>query len=324
MFLYSFLGQSSLHSKRKPKQNKTKKKIYRFEEVWKMSFSLKLTKLRATLDFPGCKLPYWMGNKFRGGFGNVLQKAICNNLRPVCAECPNTDECLYYVLYERGKQKRGQSQPVRPINFIPPFFGRSYSGKGLLTLHINIFGNYIRYLPHIVYGLRYLGKNGLNKDSMYIVDNITDFFTKEVIYDGDTVDIQAVKTIDLSKISGKTQGDIISIKYQTPIELEKTPLHLNYLIHMVRRRLIFYVNEYGSGEVPDYECDDIIVWSEWKKHKLKHRSKRSGMREFYAFTGKADYKIDNCDSNAIKLLNIGSLIGAGSKSSYGMGFFEID
>lgn len=92
---------------------------------------------------------------------------------------------------------------------------------------------------------------------------------------------------------------------------------------MIKRRLILFVNEYGEGEVPDFECDDLIIWSEWKKHYLRHRSKRSGFREFHAFTGKAEYKINNWDSNAVKLLNIGSLIGAGSKSSYGMGFFEI-
>jgi CRISPR-associated endoribonuclease Cas6 len=286
-----------------------------------MMFTLKLTKLKAVLNFPRYSLPYWLGNKFRGGFGSVLLKAVCSYLQPKCRECKSSEDCLYYALYEREKQKRGKSQPVKSIVFIPPFFGKSISGDGRISLEINIFGDYIRYLPHIIYGLRFLGKVGLNRESKYILENIADCFTKEVVYDGE-INAQAVKTIDLSRVKGEKR-DFVKVNFVTPMEIEKMPLSLNYLIHMIRRRLILFVNEYGSGEVPEYRCEDMLINSEWKKHRLVHTSKRLGRREFLAYTGSAEYKIVDADTNTFNLLSIGELIGAGAKSSFGMGFFKI-
>jgi len=285
-----------------------------------MTFTLKLTKLKATLNFPQYNLPYWLGNKFRGGFGSVLLKAVCGYLKPACKSCLSREDCLYYALYVKDKQKRGKSQPVRPIVFIPPFFGRSVSGSGKLELEINVFGDYIKYLPHIIYGLRFLGKTGLNAHTRYEIESISDYFSGKEVYDGESVNASSVKTVDLAEISAR-ELDVVKIDFSTPIEA-KIPITLSYLIHMVRRRLILHVNEYGGGVVPDYLCKDEILDSKWKNHKLMHRSKRGGMREFYGCTGFATYRVE-ADENAFKLLSIGELIGAGAKSSFGMGFFRL-
>ncbi|RLI79954.1 hypothetical protein DRP07_09645 [Archaeoglobales archaeon] len=287
-----------------------------------MKFSLKLTKLRVTLNFPHYNLPYWLGNKFRGGFGSVLLKAVCGYLRPECRDCSSKDDCLYYALYERSEQKRGKSQPVRAINFIPPFFGRSVAGSGRINLEINVFGDYVRYLPHIIYGLRFLGKIGLNRHSKYTLEKITDYFTDEIVYDGSSV-YPNVKTIDLSKLDGE-EFESVRVKFITPIELERVPLSLSYLLHMIRRRLILFVNEYGKGEVQNCSCSDELIASDWRSHRLFHTSKRLGKRMFQAYTGYSDYRIVEADENAFKLLKIGSLIGAGAKASFGMGLFKIE
>jgi CRISPR-associated endoribonuclease Cas6 len=284
-------------------------------------FNLKFTSLVANLEFPEYRLPYWMGNKFRGGFGSVLLKAVCGFLKPECKNCGTRTDCLYYALYVQDRQKIGKSQPVRPIIFIPPFFGKSVEGSGALTLRINVFGDFIQYIPHIVYGVRYLGKTGLNTHSKYVLTEIKDLFTGELVYDGNSVNIDCIKSINLDNLSGRKSG-IIKINFLTPFELEKIPLGLDHLIHMVRRRLILYVNEYGKGNVPDYKCDDKIVRSSLKKHKLFHRSKRFGKRFFTGYTGEAEYEA-KLDKNGRKLLRIGELVGAGSKSSFGMGFYEI-
>ncbi len=289
-----------------------------------MTFSLKLTKLKATLNFPsGYKLPYWLGNKFRGGFGSVLLKAVCGYLKPQCERCSGREDCLYYALYVRKRQRRGKSQPVRPIVFIPPFFGKRVEGKGNLTVEINVFGDYIRYIPHIVYGLRFLGKLGLNADSRYELVRILDALSGEEIYDGESIDAEKIETVDLGNMSSeKIMGEEIEIGFKTPIEAE-VPVSLSFLLHMIRRRLILYVNEYGSGEVPDFTCDAELLDSEWKKHRLIHASKRQGKRAFYAITGHARYRITEMDENASLMIKIGELIGAGAKASFGMGFFNV-
>ncbi|WP_290597623.1 MULTISPECIES: CRISPR system precrRNA processing endoribonuclease RAMP protein Cas6 [unclassified Archaeoglobus] len=203
-----------------------------------------------------------------------------------------------------------------------PFYGKSVSGRGEITLDINVFGDYIRYLPHIIYGLRYLGKLGLNATSRYELTSIKDAISGKEIYDGESVNAEGIKTVDLGEIAPLNLDDVVEVQYSTPIEAY-IPIKLEFLIHLIRRRLILYVNEYGSGEVFDFECKAEILESEWRKHKLIHVSKRQGKRSFYGVTGFARYRINNADKNALKLLAIGELIGAGAKASFGMGTYVI-
>lgn len=286
-----------------------------------MTFSLKLTKLRAKLYFPSYRLPYWLGNKFRGGFGAVLVRAICGYIKPRCNTCGSSEDCLYYIVYEKEKQRRGKSQPLRPIVFVPPFFGEEVSGRGEMDVEINVFGDYYRFLPHLIYGLRFMGKLGLNSDSKYEVLSIRDVFSGKEIYDGERVYAERLKTIDLCEL-GVRKFNEFSVKFVTPIEA-KAPITLNDLLKMIRRRLMLYVNEYGTGFVPDFKCDAEVLESEWRKHKLVNYSRRKGKRVFSGVTGYAKYKIHDCDENALKFLSIGELIGAGSKASFGMGFLKI-
>lgn len=287
-----------------------------------MSFSLKFTKLKARLYFPSYRLPYWLGNKFRGGFGSVLVRAICGYIKPRCQACRSSDDCLYYVIYEKERQRRGKSQPPRPIVFIPPFFGQSLSGRGEIEVEIGIFGNYYTFLPHVIYGLKFLGKIGLNADSRYEIVSIRDCFSGKEIYDGESVSAENMKTIDLGEVRGRDLKEF-KVKFLTPIEASP-PLKLEELLRMIRRRLILYVNEYGSGDVPDCNCRAEILESDWKKHELLHYSRRKGWRKFRAITGYAKYRLEEADENALKLLSIGELIGAGAKASFGMGFFKIE
>jgi len=287
-----------------------------------MTFSLQLTRLKAKLYFPQYHLPPFLGNKFRGGFGSVLLKAVCSHLKPSCNICKSVDDCLYHALYTRDRQKRGKTQPVRPIVFIPPFFGRPVSGRGELTLYINVFGDYIKYLPHIIYGLRYLGKMGLNATSKYEIVSISDAISGKEVYDGETVFVENLKSIELGKIKPRELEKEVEVEYLTPIEA-KTPINLPFLIHIVRRRLILFVNEYGGGEVPEFYCEAETLESSWEKHELHHRSKRQGLRSFFGVTGRARYSISEIDDNALTLLSIGELIGGGAKASFGMGFFRI-
>ncbi len=93
---------------------------------------------------------------------------------------------------------------------------------------------------------------------------------------------------------------------------------------LVRQRLILYVNEYGDGaKIPDFECSAAIESSSVHFHNIKSRSQRAGKRDFFTYTGTAEYSIEKIDENAMQLLRIGLLIGAGPKPSFGLGFLKM-
>jgi len=297
---------------------------------------LKVAKLTARLIFPGqVTFPYWMGNTFRGGFGVHLRRACCLDLKRDCYSCDARENCIFYYTHMKKDSKVGFAAPPKPIILIPPFFGRSFTVEknGYLDIDILLFGRFIRYLPHVVLGLSMLGQSGIGSERRYDVnkfklEEMRCCFSKEIIYDGSTINIGAMKSIDIVEYTreGIQVTDKLSIGFKTPIMVKtgKFPPTLDKLIGMIRQRLILYVNEYGDcTKVPDFECSATIKSSSIHFHNVKSRSQRMGKRDFFTYTGTAEYSIEKIDENAMQLLRIGLLIGAGPKPSFGLGFLRV-
>jgi hypothetical protein len=276
-----------------------------------------------------------MGNTFRGGFGIQLRRACCPDLKKDCYSCNARENCIFYYTHMKKDSRVGYGAPPKPIVFIPPFFGKSFTiqEKGFLDIGILLFGRFIRYLPHVALGLSLLGQNGIGSERRYDVnkfklEEMRCSFSKEVVYDGSVINIGAMRTVDLADHAreGLQFIDKLSIGFETPIMVKtgEFPPALDKLIGMVRQRLILYVNEYGDGaKIPDFECSATVKSSNIHFHNIKSRSQRAGKRDFHTYTGTAEYAIEKIDENAMQLFRIGLLIGAGPKPSFGLGFFQI-
>jgi len=297
---------------------------------------LDVAKLTARLSFPtSVTFPYWMGNTFRGGFGVHLRRACCPDLKRDCYSCDAREDCIFYYTHMKKDSKVGYGGPPKPIVFIPPFFGKSFTvpENGFLDVSILLFGRFTRYLPHVALGLSMLGQSGIGSERHYDVnkfrlDEMRCSFSGDVVYDGNTINIQAMRTVDLDDYArdGVSATDSLSIGFETPIMVKtgKFPPGLDKLLGMIRQRLILYVNEYGDGaKIPDFECSSAVKSSNVHFHNIKSRSQRDGKRDFFTYTGTAQYSIEKIDKNAIQLLRIGLLIGAGPKPSFGLGFIKM-
>jgi hypothetical protein len=302
---------------------------------------LPVAKLSAHLTFPGpVTFPHWMGNTFRGGTGVHLRRACCPLLARDCYACDISDECIFYFNHMKKDSKIGYGAPPKPIVLIPPFFGRSFTVEkdGFLDVDILLFGRFIRYLPHAVLGLSMLGQSGIGAERRYDVNKFTVAeircgFSGERVYDGNTINVSAMKVMDVmdysnDRVNQLPDGDsrYVTIGFEIPMIIKEGvfPPSLDTLLGMVRQRLILYVNEYGDGsKIPDFECASNVKASSMHFHKLKRASQRAGKGEFHAYTGTARYSVNNMDEQAKRLLKIGELIGAGAKPSFGLGFYRI-
>ncbi len=229
----------------------------------------------------------------------------------------------------------GFAAPPKPIVFIPPFFGKSFTVEenGFLDVGILLFGRFTRYLPHVALGLSMLGQSGIGSERRYDVnkfklEEMRCSFSKEIVYDGSTINIGAMRTVDLADYAreGISITDSLSIGFETPIMIKtgKFPPALDKLLGMVRQRLILYVNEYGDGaRIPDFECSAAVKSSSVHFHSVKSRSLRAGKRDFFTYTGTAEYSVEKIDENAMQIFRIGLLIGAGPKPSFGLGFLKV-
>lgn len=294
---------------------------------------LKISRLTAHLEFPEpARFPYWMGNAFRGGFGVHLRRACCPDLKKDCLGCEIREDCIFYHTHVKNESKVGYGAPPKPIIFIPPFFGKSMivEENGFLDVDILVFGKFIRYLPHVILGLRLLGQNGIGYEKQhnrFRLDEIRCNFSGELAFDGFKINSEAIEEVELwsENFEEGLDNEKLKIAFKTPIMIKTGdfPPNMEKLLDMIRHRLILYVNEYGDGEkIPDFKCKATITASNAHFHKLISNSQRTKKKEFHTYTGTVEYLVEEMDSNTKQLLKIGSLIGAGPKPSFGLGFMK--
>jgi hypothetical protein len=199
-----------------------------------------------------------------------------------------------------------------------------------LNLDMLLFGDFRRYLPHVLVAMKLFGETGIGSLRRYglntfTVEGANCGFSGREIYDGNTINISNLKTTDIVDVP-RFERKSIQVGFKTPIILKTVvfPPSPEQLLALIRSRLILYVNEYGTGElVPYYDCSGIVI--EVAKHfqRLERRSRRSGALEFAGFTGIADYTFDKIDDASTWLISAGSITGAGPKSAFGCGFLDM-
>ena len=293
---------------------------------------LRLSSLTLTLGFEGeVKLPRWMGSAFRGGLGQHLKRIVCHRPMRECERCDRTQACLYYAAYEKPHARRGHAPPPRPLVLVPPFFGREleFERGAKLTLKLLMLGDYARYFPHAMLALQQFGSQGLG-DARYfgrnrfeVIEASCDFSGK-VVYDGGKIYPSALEVLDVRELS-PIDRKRLRVGFRTPIQCKLGfPPPPERLLRMIRARLVRFVNEYGDGsKVPEPEAEGKVTPVAKHRQRLVGYSQRSGRREFWhCWTGIAEYEFERIDEHARWLLGVGKWLGAGAKSSFGLGFFD--
>lgn len=291
---------------------------------------LPTSKLKLKLKFTTpAKLPYWMGSAFRGMFGNEIRKVICNDLQRSCRECDTKESCLFYYMYMRKEADRGHAPPQKPIILIPPFFGKEmmFDEEGHLDVDLLFFGDFKKYLPHVLLGLRLGGQQGIGSmryygQNRFKVDSAFCQFSEKKVYDEKTIKLDNLKTVDAGDIEPISKNKI-KIGFKTPFTGKEFPPPLDYLLSLSRYRLIHFVNEYGNGErIPEFKVEADIIDYDEHYHKLQRRSRRSDKTMFHSYTGVVEYDIKDIDEVGEWLLGMAMTIGCGPDSSFGCGFLQ--
>jgi hypothetical protein len=199
-----------------------------------------------------------------------------------------------------------------------------------LDVDVFFFGKFRRYLPHTLLGMKLLGFTGIGGARRYnmnkfIIENASCALSGERIFDGETITLTKLKTIDISDLDGM-KGDFFEVGFRTPIILKSSefPPSPQKLLEMIRSRLILYVNEYGDGStVDDFTCKGEVIPISKHFHELERRSRRTGARRFDGYTGIARYRFEEIDDVGKWLLSVGALMGAGPRSAFGCGFLTV-
>ena len=290
---------------------------------------LQLSKITLTLEFTTpAVLPYWMGSAFRGGFGQNLRKAICPDSQKICSTCTTKDTCLFFYTHMNTLSQRGHAPPSKPIILIPPFFGKEMrmNEKGWLNVDVLFFGDFTKYLPHVILGMSLFGRRGLYAQRYYgmnkfVIKEIVCTFTGKTVYDGETIYLRNLMVVDVRNIE-PFKNKKAKIGFRTPFTGSVFPPLPADFIALIRNRLIRFVNEYGTKEIiPETNATGTIEACAQHSHTLERRSMRSTKKTFMSHTGVVDYTFDLTIEEAW-ILNVGFIIGCGPDSSFGCGFLK--
>jgi hypothetical protein len=248
-----------------------------------------------------------------------------------CESCEVVDSCIYYQVYERPYARVGHAPPPRPVVLIPPFFGKRIllRREGRIEMGMLLFGDYIRHLPHILIAIQQFGSHGVAEGryfgkNRFELERATCNFSGRIVFDG-AIYPNHLKILDAARIPS-LRSWCFRVRFRTPIELPLGfPPPPEHLLHLIRHRLILFVNEYGTGEkILEFKCRGYVKTIAAHHHRLPGYSKRSGRREFWkCWTGIADYEFEELDKTGQWLLGVGRVLGAGAKSSFGLGFLDI-
>lgn len=291
---------------------------------------LSLSKVTLTLHFTTpAVFPYWMGSAFRGGFGQNLRTAICPDPKKDCYTCETKDNCLFYYTHMKQKAQRGYAPPVKPIVIIPPFFGKSLEITENATLDVDILfcGDFARYLPHVILGMNLFGKRGLYNQryhglNRFEIKDITCCFSHKEIYDGETIFLKNLKTVNIQDIIYNPVHNI-TIGFKTPFTGRNFPPDFHTLTALIRNRVIRFVNEYGNKEkVPPVTASGTIQTYTEHYHRLERRSTRSSKNVFDSYTGVVTYNISELNDAGSWMVQLGFIVGCGPDCSFGCGFLQ--
>jgi hypothetical protein len=226
--------------------------------------------------------------------------------------------------------RRGHAQPPKPVIIVPPFFGRRIELPvgWKIGVDIIIFGGYIRSFLQLLLGMIAFGQSGIGPDRHYNgnrfeVLNVKCLESGEYVLQNTKIYSNSLITRDVKDLK-PLAGDKIVMNFKTPFTGAYMPLNLQDVIRLVRHRLIFFVNEYGSGEdIPPVDAKGNITIKEMHQHILLRRSIRSDKDFFRGWTGSIFADISKLSERARWLLSCASVVGMGPDSAFGSGFLEI-
>jgi CRISPR/Cas system endoribonuclease Cas6 (RAMP superfamily) len=289
-----------------------------------------LSRITLNLEFTTPAIfPYWMGSAFRGGFGQTLKRAVCPDSKRECQSCEIRDKCLFFYTYMKEKSRRGYAPPIKPIILIPPFFGKKMriEKEPRLSIEALFFGDFTKYLPHVILAMSLLGKRGLYAQryeglNRFEIKEIGCSLSQRIVYDGETIFLKNLTVIDIKDLDPlKTKRARIGFK--TPFTGREFPPEPSDLLNGIRNRLIRFVNEYGNGEnIPEIGVSGRVEGFTRHYHRLERRSRRSDKRVFHSYTGVVEYCFEELDRMAAWILGLGFHIGCGPDASFGCGFLQ--
>lgn len=285
-------------------------------------------------------LPLFAGSTLRGGFGRALRRLVCMTHAPACTGCGLMQSCLYPGHFDSAllSHTDGRTRPVSYAFEPPPIGARAVRPGEVWQFGMRLFGKAIRQAPILVEAMRRTINHGfttrrsrgtLERVLVARADGLAD------VYDPETMTLD-----DLTDEPGITAPTIesgrIKLKLITPLRLQSDgkripadAISVARLCRDIRTRAAHLIavwqdSPQAESRLPNIDPADparisstALAWFDWERVSARQgRAMRIG-----GWLG--DLEIENAGAAVVATLALGSCIGIGKETAFGLGQFEL-
>lgn len=294
------------------------------------------------------RLPAFVGNTLRGGFGYAFKQVSCALKRQGCEDCLIRDKCAYAYIFETpppADSSMMRLYPSVPHPFViePPEYTARMQKKGSsMEMALLLIGRGINYLPYFLYAFENLGQRGLGKDR-------ASFKVEEVLGlspDGSCTSIYEPGTGKLDSYEPKwsflfpgrssESCDCIKLKIKSPLAVKHQgriakSLDFHVLFRNMLRRISALCYFHCGIDMANFD------FREWVEKSQSIETVSSNLKfvnyERYSTRQKSRMKIGGLIGEItyagdigpfLPFLQFGALFHTGKNTSFGLGKFEIE
>jgi hypothetical protein len=286
----------------------------------------------------GAILPEYKGSTLRGAFGRALKNCACALHRQECSSCMLSPSCCHSFIFEGQTLTGAQGKQHPYVIETSDDPRREYLPEDNLSFSFLLFGRANEYLPHVIYAIQEMGKDGLGKNTpdqgRYSLEKVTR--DKEIIFENSV----------LHKADDPPEHTLAQIIEQQPQEISVTcltPLRLKYnnqlqdglpfhiLIRAALRRISSLETAYGNGE-PDLDYRGLVAEAAKVQQTLadcrwtdiqRYSSRQKTAMQLGGITGRIGYKGDNLAA-FLPLLRYCEKTHLGKQTTFGLGQIRVE
>jgi CRISPR-associated endoribonuclease Cas6 len=276
--------------------------------------------------------PKFKGSMFRGVLGKAMHDLSCQKKDAACNICDAVLNCPYANLFKPELILENQLVTV-PFVVFSPDNRECLDPDDIIIFQVTLLGDFSDYIDYFLKSLHFARQIGLGHkratfEILEISANGNTIFKNGKIKDRRGLSKQSLADIRVRKTPVKK----IKLRFLSPVSIYREKKHIysprlediiEYIVHRVNRlnKSIWRVEEYSLNRewfngskinVSKYRIDYNKIF---KSKGLGNKVELSGFTGYMEFTG--------CPDRLYPLLRAGEILHIGSRTSYGLGKFEV-
>ena len=302
------------------------------------------------------RVPPYMGNTLRGGFGHVFRQVVCITKNNECKDCMLRHNCVYSYIFETPRPQNSEvlsklQDAPRPYVIEPPYNGKTaYQPGEEIRFGLVLIGQRaMDYLPYFVFAFDELSRRGIGlaqnsnnerrkrgRCRLEAIYNLYDQNQTQIFYGEQKILTDESQTISFSSLVKEDDKSRkrVRLSFLTPTAIKSDGVMLKELPF-----LAFIQNLIGRvSMLASFHCDssldldfpalldqaqsigvenDSLNWRTWSRYSGRQKKRM----EWGGLVGELDFVGEL--GEFLPYMRLGEYIHVGKSTAFGLGQYRM-